>query len=210
MDKSKKNAGFIISIIFVLSFGYAILRYNIFGGVLWSRLPMYVVNKALSLSGFILLMINYGTYFKNNTKPVRQKTIKHIGISGFLFILLHAVLSLLLFRPAVYPKFFDENSWLTGFTGISMLSGVVAIVLLWVYNMSFTLLYKEKFTQRLKQNLFNAAILITGFHLFFMGYKGWLTPEKWFGKLPPISLIAFCVFIAGVFVYLVNKSNTKL
>ena len=28
-------------------------------------------------------------------------------------------------------------------------------------------------------------------HLFFMGYSGWVTPEKWHGGMPPISLIAF-------------------
>ncbi len=210
MDKSKKYAGFIIILSFILSLGYAILRYNVFGGVLWSRLPVYVLNKAFALSGFALLIINYASFFTKKIKPFNQEVLKHVGISGFLFILIHAAFSLLLFRPAVYSKFFDDNNWLTSFAGLSMLAGVTALILLWIYNMSFSLLYKEKISAQLKQNIFNAAIILSGFHLFFMGYSGWLEPEKWFGNLPPISLIAFCIFIIGM-IFLVYKSlsNTK-
>lgn len=197
MEKSKKHAALVILLIFLFSTGYAVLRYNIAGGVLWSRLPMYVLNKSISLSGFILLIISY-SYADRKNALFGKELLKHIGISGFLLILLHAVLSLLLFRPSVYPKFFDKNEWLTTPAGISMLAGVIAVVLMWVYNMSFTILYKEKITAQLKQNIINSAMLLSGFHLFFMGYKGWLTPEKWFGKLPPISLIAFIFFILGI------------
>lgn len=198
MEQSKKYAAYPIFIIFSLSTGYAILRYNIFGGVLWSRLPLFVLNKAFALSGFILLIVSYSTLFSTKIKTFNQEVLKHLGISGFLFILLHAGLSMLLFRPAVYSKFFDENGWLTAFAGVSMLAGILSLILLWIYNMSFSLLYKEKFSLPLKQNIFNASIILGGFHLFFMGYSGWLEPEKWFGKLPPISLIAFCIFIIGM------------
>ncbi len=210
MDKSKKYAAFIIILSFIISAAYAIVRYNVYGGVLWSRLPFYVLNKAFALSGITLLIISQILPSTTKIKTFKQEILKHVGISGFLFILIHAAFSLLLFRPAVYPKFFDENNWLTTFAGLSMLTGVIALILLWIYNMSFSLLYKEKFSAHLKQNIFNAAIILNGFHLFFMGYSGWLEPEKWFGKLPPITLIAFCIFIIGM-IFLIYKSvsNTK-
>jgi hypothetical protein len=197
MEKSKKHAALVILFVFLFSTVYAVLRYNIAGGVLWSRFPMFVLNKSISLTGFILLIISYSYSDRKNT-IFGKELLKHVGISGFLLILLHAVLSLLLFRPSVYPKFFDQNEWLTTAAGISVLTGVIAAVLMWIYNMSFTILYKEKITTQLKQNIINSAMLLSGFHLFFMGYKGWFTPEKWFGKLPPISLIAFIFFVIGM------------
>jgi hypothetical protein len=46
--------------IFIISSSliYATLRYPVFGGVDWIHFPLYVINKALALSGFLLLLIN--------------------------------------------------------------------------------------------------------------------------------------------------------
>jgi len=195
MKSPKQYAALIVISALGISFGYAIVRYNIAGKVPWSRLPLYVLNKAVSLAGFILLFVNFSG---NKNNSFRQEVFKHIGISSFLLIVLHAIISLLIFSPHAYPKFFDENNWLTTFAALSMLSGIIAIILLWIYNMSFSILYKEKFTKNLKENIINTAILIIGIHLFFMGYNGWLTPEKWYGKLPPISLISFSLFLTGI------------
>jgi hypothetical protein len=49
-------------------------------------------------------------------------------------------------------------------------------------------------------------MVLTGVHLFFMGYKGWLNPGGWHGGMPPISLVAFIVFAAG---YLINILGRK-
>jgi hypothetical protein len=39
------------------------------------------------------------------------------------------------------------------------------------------------------------ALLLGGVHVLFMGYSGWLSPAGWHGGLPPISLVAFVVFV---------------
>jgi threonine/homoserine/homoserine lactone efflux protein len=43
-------------------------------------------------------------------------------------------------------------------------------------------------------------------HLFFLGYEGWLSPSGWRGGIPPVSLVAFAIFIAG---YVVNLLARK-
>ncbi len=206
-DQSKKYAGSVILITFALAFGYSVLRYNIAGQVAWSRFPLYVMNKAIIFSGFILLLINYTALLPVKKSGLKQEVLKHIGISGFLMILLHSIISVLLLRPAEYPKFFDTDNCLGFSAGLSMLTGIVAIVLLWIYNMSFKILYKESFTVKQQRTIFSTVLVLSGFHLFFMGYKGWFTPAKWYGGLPPISLLSFLFLLFAFFIYAIRKKT---
>jgi hypothetical protein len=52
-------SGGIIIITTILSIAYAILRYHIFGEVPWKDLPLYVLNKGISLSSLVLLTFNF-------------------------------------------------------------------------------------------------------------------------------------------------------
>ena len=122
------------------------------------------------------------------------------GMSGFLFVLIHVLMSFLLFTPAVYAKFFLADGTLTLFAGLSMLFGVLAFVFLWAYNMSFqTFLREDKaFIQFITSRRFMLFSLLLGaIHLFFMGFEGWLKPAGWHGGLPPISLVSFAFFLLG-------------
>ena len=47
--------GRIALLCFVLAAAYAIARYHVFGGVPWSRLPLFTLNKAVALSAAALL-----------------------------------------------------------------------------------------------------------------------------------------------------------
>jgi hypothetical protein len=131
-----------------------------------------------------------------------------MGMTGFLLVLIHVLMSLLIFTPAVYGKFFDENGTLTLFAGLSMFAGIAAFVVLWGYNLSFqTHLREDKaFIQFITSRKFLLIALTLGAaHLFFMGYSGWLNPSAWHGGLPPISLVAFVVFVAGYAVNLLGR-----
>ena len=46
---------------------------------------------------------------------------KALGMTGFLLVLIHALISFMLFSPANYAKFFEDNGTLTLFGGLSML-----------------------------------------------------------------------------------------
>jgi hypothetical protein len=130
-------------------------------------------------------------------------------MTGFLLVLIHVLMSLILFSPAVYGNFFDENATLTLLAGLSMVAGIVAFVVLWGYNLSFqTHLREDKaFIQFITSRKFLLFALTLGAaHLFFMGYSGWLNPSDWHGGLPPISLVAFAVFAVG---YVINLLGRK-
>lgn len=208
-----KNLSFsVILIVALLSIAYTILRYLIVGNTPWSQFPVFILNKGLSLTGFILLAIsfslgplnNIGAGFSDRWLSIRPS----LGISSFLLIFTHLFLSLILLNPANYHKFFLENGTLTTSAGLSMLAGVVAFITLWIYTISFQTFLKEdmafiKFiTSRI---VILTAMVFMAAHFFFMGYQGWLTPQKWPGGLPPITLISFVIFIISYIINLIGR-----
>lgn len=209
----KNSAGSIVLVTLLLSIGYAVVRYHIAGPVPWKDFPMFILNKGLCLAGFILLTFNFTFGPLNNLGvPVSEGWLnarKALGMTGFLLILIHALMSFMLFSPAVYAQFFVENGTMTSIGGLSMLFGVLGFVFLWGYNLSFQTFLREdtafiQFITSRKVMLF--ALVLGGLHLFFMGYQGWMNPAGWHGRLPPISLVAFSFFAIG---YLVNLLGRK-
>ncbi len=197
----------------IFGLGYAVVRYHLAGPVPWKDLPFFILNKGISLSALVLLVLNFGL------GPLRSLGVnvpdswlnarKALGMTGFLLALIHALMSFMLFSPSVYGKFFEADGTLTLMAGLSMLGGVLAFVVLWAYNMSFqTFLREDQAFIRVitSRNFMLSAMLLTAAHLLFMGYEGWLNPSGWHSGIPPISLVAFVFFAVG---YLVNIFGRK-
>lgn len=209
----KQYARNIIIITTFLSVGYAVLRYNIFGGVPWKDLPLFILNKGVSLASLILLTFNFSlSPLKNFGISISDKLLsarKSLGVTGFAFAFMHLIMSISILNPAYYPIFFIEEGSLTLRGGLCLLGGVLSFILLWVYYKSFKQMVK-------KDNKINAMItsktsilyilFFLGIHLFFLGYTGWTTVELWPGGLPPISLISFLIFLIG---FLINVFGRK-
>jgi DMSO/TMAO reductase YedYZ heme-binding membrane subunit len=213
-NESRKNsATSIIVMALVFGIAYAVVRYHIVGSVPWKDFPFFILNKGISLSAFVLLALNFGLGPLNNlgvkVSDGWLNARKALGMTGFLLVLIHALMSFMLFSPTVYGKFFEADGTLTLLAGLSMLAGVLAFVVLWGYNMSFqTFLREDKaFIQFITSRKFMLfALLLGAAHVFFMGYEGWLNPDDWHGGLPPVSLVAFAVFAIN---YLANLMGRK-
>jgi DMSO/TMAO reductase YedYZ heme-binding membrane subunit len=212
-EATKNSAGLIIAITCLLSIGYAILRYHIVGTVPWKDFPFFIFNKGISLAAFILLSFNFSVGPLNNIGiKVSEGWLnarKALGMTGFLLVLIHALISFMLFKPEIFAKFFEENGSLTLFAGLSMLGGILSFVVLWAYNLSFqTHMIEDKaFIKFITSRKFLLiSMLLSLVHLFFMGYEGWLNPSAWNGGLPPISLIAFTFFVVA---YIINLFGRK-
>ncbi len=207
-SKEKNAAKAIISGVLVFSMAYAILRYHVFGPVPWKDLPFLILNKGFALSAFILIITNFtlGPLNNlNNAVPASWlKARRTLGLTGFLLVLIHMLISLMLFNPAVFDKFFEADDTLTLYANISMLAGILSFVVLWVYNLSFqTHLGKDKaFIRFITSRKFLLWALLLGMvHLVFMGFEGWVNPASWHWNMPPISLVAFSFFVIG---YVIN------
>ena len=213
VSANRNAAGRIIFFTIILCVAYAILRYHILGPVGWKDFPFFILNKGISLAALVLLVFNFSLGpLKNIGFPVPGSWLtarKSLGMTGFLLVLIHALMSFMLFTPAIYGKLFEADGSLTLFAGLSMLGGVLSFVVLWGYNLSFqTHLRDEKtFIQFItSRNFLLLSMLLSAFHLFFMGFKGWLSPGGWHGGLPPISLVAFVLFAVG---YVANLFGRK-
>ena len=58
-DELANAAPLIICGVFLLSLGYAVLRYHILGPVPWKDFPPYILNKGVCLAAFLLLTLNF-------------------------------------------------------------------------------------------------------------------------------------------------------
>lgn len=208
----RSSARSIIVITLLLALGYAVLRYHIAGSVPWKDFPFFILNKGLSLGAFVLLTMNFALGPLNNlgvTIPVGcLNARKTLGMTGFLLVLIHVLMSFLLFNSSSYAKFFLADGTLTLLAGLSMLMGVLAFVVLWGYNMSFqTFLREDKaFIQFITSRGFMLfALLLGAAHVLFMGFQGWLSPGGWQDSLPPITLVAFAIFAVGYVINLLGR-----
>ncbi len=207
-EKINNQAWAIITWTFILSIGYAIVRYHVLGEVAWKDLPFFILNKGISMSALILLAFNF-TFgpLKNLGAPIPNSWLRSrriIGIVGFIQVFVHVIMSLMLFNPTVFAKYFEQNGTMTLITGLSMIAGVLAFIFLWIYNVSFNAAFrkdKDLISFITSRKVLLSAMLFSGVHLVFIGYNGWLNPGGWLGGLPPISLIAFTFFFVG---YVIN------
>lgn len=172
------------------------------GPVPWKELPFYTINKAFALSSFILLSFNFSLGpMKNIGIRIADRWLnsrKVIGGTGFVLAVAHSLISVLIFTPAYFQKFFTDENTLTLNAGLSMLAGVFSLIILWGYNASFQTYLREneafiKFIT--SRNFLLAAFVLGGLHLFFMGYESWFNAAVWHGGLPPITMIGFAFFI---------------
>ncbi len=182
------------------AFGYAIVRYNVIKGTPWEQLPLFITNKATALAAVIFIALSYipGPLARfwpghfSHWLPMR----KYFGLAGFGLGMVHAVMSLLLFTPAYYPKFFTAKGALNLTGELSMLFGVLgAAIFALVAVTSIPSVEKGMEFARWQriQRLGYWAFLLIMLHVLVMGFAGWLTPATWPGGLLPISLVAFII-----------------
>jgi DMSO/TMAO reductase YedYZ heme-binding membrane subunit len=132
-----------------------------------------------------------------------------LAMTGFIFLLIHALMSFLLFSPAHYGKFFESDGTFTLIAGMSMFTGVIGFVLLWMMNITFQSFMRENdaFVTFIGSRKFLLwALTLGGLHILLMGYNGWTHPTDWQGSIPPVSLVAFVFFTVG---YIANVLGRK-
>ena len=198
----------IVSMVIIFSALYAILRYNVFKGVELTHFPLYIMNKIFSFSGFILLVSGFGLEpFYRKLGPAWFEMRKYLGKTGFVLIIMHIIMSFLLFRPEIYSKFFSGDGTLSAIGEWSMLFGTLGIAAYIIMHSSFSHMSEvNTYHKIIRSPAFGiAALLLSALHVAIMGYKGWLTPHEWYGGMPSITMISILVFIAGVTIFLAGQ-----
>ncbi len=195
-----RKALFMFLAVFAVAMTYSVVRYNVFKGVSLGHIPLYISNKALALSSVVFIGLSYalGPLCRFWPKKFVPKLYlkKYFGLIGFGSAAVHGLISLLLFSPANYPKFFAEAGKLTGEGELSMLFGIIALfvfaidAITSIPSVEKSMDYKQWLYV---QHLGYFAFILVLLHVVFMGFRGWLKPQDWPGGLYPITLIAAVV-----------------
>lgn len=198
--KLKKTSHLMLYVVLtlLLSTIYSIIRYNIFKGVFWTDLPLYVFNKAISLSSVILLS-SY-LIFKDKSEKNQFKLFREYAT---LFAFLHILITILILSPEYYPKLFADSKFnLVG--NLSLLFGALGFMLMFLFGSKYL------FTKYIRQKnilelLWDSFIVLIMFHVFVMGFKGWFLIDTWPGLLPPITMLSFIILLFGMAVRISRK-----
>ncbi len=193
-----RAAAAIMAVVFALTFAYAIVRYNVIRGVPWEQLPLFISNKAIALAAVVFIALSYDfgplARFWPKAFVPELPARKFFGLLGFGLAAVHALISLLIFSPAYYPKFFAEGGKLNLTGELSMLFGVLAFFIFLAAALTSLPPVAASMGRRqwqAVQRLGYLAFFLVLLHVFVMGFEGWLKPSGWPGGLLPISLVAF-------------------
>ncbi|WP_110356567.1 MULTISPECIES: hypothetical protein [unclassified Arenibacter] len=205
-----------IWLVLIISMGYAVLRYNVVGTVAWKEVPIFILNKGVSLAAIVLLTFSFSIGPLDNlgfsTLNFGLESRKIWGISGLLLTIFHLLLSFLIFNPHYYPKFFDKDLSLSVIGNFSLFAGMASFMILGLYHWCFRNRSKNKeiLINLITSKKFLLVLLfLLGTHLFFMGYATWASPSKWQGGLPPISLISFMVVLFGFLINVFGRISDR-
>ena len=173
------------------------MRYIAFAKVSYDQWPLFLGNKAISLTGIILLALSY-TIGKisilTDTDRGRQLVlIKFCGLFGFTLIAMHVFASLAVLTPEHFPKFYNDDGTMNFIGQFSMLMGVIA---LWCFSLpvitSIPNMFKAIGGERWLrgQRMGYIGLAISALHVGVMGIAGWLKPLDWYGYMPPITMVS--------------------
>ncbi|MBI2045417.1 ferric reductase-like transmembrane domain-containing protein [Candidatus Pacearchaeota archaeon] len=184
------------AILFFIILYYHYLRRGIINPFLPNEISfLFLANKAFAISSIFLIGISFligplakfFDYFKNK---IRYR--KEIGVMGFLFALVHAIISLFFLGDNFPKEWFIENQ-------ISVIFGVASLAILMLVtcvsnNFSIVKLGYKKwiFIQRLAY----LALILAAVHFIILKFSGW---KEWINTLnpvyPPGTLIAIIFII---------------
>lgn len=179
----------------VLALAYALVRYVGLGPVTWAGVPLYVANKAAALSGVALLAaaLVVGP-LQGRSAALRRLDRGALARAGGALTAGHALASLLLLGPTLFPDLFDAGR-LTGRGELAMATGVVAtIALVWQG-------HRPGAWARVRV----LVLALAAAHATLIGAPKWLTPGTWHGGLPPITLLSVLVAAGALGVWLVAR-----
>lgn len=200
------------SIIVVFFILYATLRYNVLRGVSWNSWPLYIGNKILAMAAVVILALSYllgplrrVINFDTTLPHVR----KYLGLLGYGLAGLHAIVSVLIFSPAYYPRLFLPEGKLTLVGELSMLLGVLAFGLFGIIAVisipSIAQSLDRARWQRIQRSGYLGLALV-GLHVAVMGYGGWMRASAYQYGVVPLSLIAVIVVVVTLLARVISAA----
>lgn len=193
--------------IFIPAYIYAFFRYTVNHNEPWYDMPFYLFNKVLGVTAVVLIGLAYIIGPLAKVIPRYKQYLghrKYFGIGGFLLSSAHGIMSLLLMTPSNYKIFYNLETGRLNINGsLSMLFGTLALLhfgFLSVISIPAVMkgMHGKQWKSLQRGGLF--ALGMAFLHVTFFGYKSWFNLEKWYGGMPPFSMIgasAIVILVLG-------------
>jgi hypothetical protein len=179
---------------FLFTTAYAVIRYVGFGHVSLLHVPVYIMNKSISMTAVEALLLAALGVMRSEKDTVRFWTDV---CSQLVFV--HVILSLGILSKGYFTSYFDGDKMsLTG--EVVLLMGALAVYCFWRLKVA-------EIKPALRRTLTLLACSLVAVHLFAMGFDGWLAVQKWNGGMPPITLLSFLLVISSLIVFLWAKER---
>lgn len=176
----------LIACTLLLSAAYATLRYNLFKGVPWSDWPDYIGNKAAALSSLVLITVAVFRLASRKPRPIAR-----LMAAGSALALAHTLVSLALWQPAYFDKFFAGQK-VSPAGGASLMFAALAMALLhWGKGRPGSSVPSRS------ARWLVAIALLSGLHAGIPSLATWFRPVAWPGGMPPITLLSFLIALAA-------------
>ena len=218
---------YITLVIFALTWIYAIMRYNVHKGYEWFHLPIQVTNKAVcwtALYNFALCQVPgiigrcYNLYVgKMHMKPnwliAGFHIRKPLGVISLWLLGIHITMSMLLFNPKYYGKFFIDpeasSSKLNRIGEASFFFAIFGAGLYAIMGVCSLPSVGNNLTRKAWEFVYGPiawfALAFGTLHVLIMGVKGWVVKKNvWPGDMPPITMISVLLPMLVLFMKLVQ------
>jgi DMSO/TMAO reductase YedYZ heme-binding membrane subunit len=201
MNESKsvgwRQTATVVFVIVGLCIAYAFIRYNIVRNVPLDNLPLFILNKSISMAATILIGLSFllgplAQFFPKIFIP-HLYLRKHLGVIGFGVAAMHAIMSLVLLNPAYYSKLYAESGKFNLIGESSMLFGILAFLIFSAISITSLPPIEKHMHQgqwKLVQRFGYLAYVFVLLHVTIMGFSGWFKPDSWQYGLASISLIS--------------------
>ena len=168
---------------------YAIVRYAGFGNVSPIHVPVYLMNKAFSMTAAEALFLASLALVRAD-KPAQR----FWSNAALQLVFVHVLLSLGILSKGYFANFFEGDKMnLTG--EVVLLTGALGVYCFWR-------LQSVELNAALRGTLTTLLCALVAGHLCTMGWDGWLQVKRWNGGLPPITLLSFLLIVPSLLISL--------
>ncbi len=185
----------IIIWITLISVIYAIIRYHGFKGIPIAYF-IDVFNKGISLAAILLIALSLSIGPLGRRFPKKFGRIEMgkrlFGLWGFTLSFFHSLISLLIFKPDHFKKFFSFLK-MNGLGEFVLITGFISLILIGAaFITSFPQLYPfSRKSFHITQFAGYIGCVVAGLHVFPIGVNQWPQISSWPGNLIPITFISF-------------------
>jgi hypothetical protein len=189
-------------VIILLSVVYALVRYVAFAPANSEHIPVFILNKAVSMAGALALVAALWHRYRGRAEAAGR----YFNLT-LVLVVMHVPMSLTVLRPGYFPEFFESDGARLRLMGeMVFFFGAAALGLTW-------LLAQGQLVAKLRDRLGVLLLAVISAHVAAMGACRGIHINAKHAYLPPmwmLSLIALVIaLILGVRRLLKAKGDAK-